>query len=138
MKKRLTAMSALLVAFGATTIYLFAQGNAGEDRLANALKEKLEFEKKFHKNILDMDKKFPRSQLSSDPLHIWSLRWLNTELELHKSQKDRIAACQAHFDRMLALNESIKKLEAVEPVQKEFVRYYLLEAAAILEKEKAK
>jgi hypothetical protein len=76
---------------------------------------------------------------SVEPVYTWSRRWMETEVQLAKSDKERRDARQAHFDRMKNLNDEVTakyKVGAVggEAEKQAATDYYFAEAKLWLKK----
>ncbi len=46
----------------------------------------------------------------SEDVYIWSVRWLNAQLELNSKKDDRIAALEGHLERMKALQTRVTEM----------------------------
>jgi hypothetical protein len=68
----------------------------------------------------------PNSDLEN--LYLWSVRWLNAERDLSKKPAERVAAAEAHLERMKAVEAMAKQLAKTEaggeryPAAAEFYR----------------
>jgi RNA polymerase sigma factor (sigma-70 family) len=86
-------------------------------------------------------KEYLAGRTASDFLLPWSAHWLNAQLALSETKADRLAAYQAHFERMKAVEEVAKaKFDAgsIAVTQYTQTRYHRLEAELWLEKAKAR
>jgi hypothetical protein len=76
-----------------------------------------------------------------ESLCLWSVRWLDAERELSKKPADRIAAVEAHLERMKtveAMAQALAKVEVVGVRQAAAAEYYRVQAQIWLSQAKGK
>jgi len=72
--------------------------------------------------------------------YIWSVRWLNAQLEMTDKQDDRISAMEEHINRMKDVKKRVDNMTPglIPAMNAEAAKWYLAEAEIWLAKEKAK
>jgi hypothetical protein len=78
--------------------------NTDESNLANA-KERAEAASKVYQGIFERSKIDPNAPLDPEKLYQWSRRWMEAEQETNEKKEDRIAAAEAHLQRMKTLEK---------------------------------
>ena len=81
------------------------------------------------------------SSVNLDRAYLWSRRWMEAEEQASDKTEDRIAAVQAHVDRMRKLQSYVKAqqdLQSATPADVAAQQYYLLEAERALTQAKGK
>jgi hypothetical protein len=103
---------------------------APNDTSANA-KARAEAAAKVYQGTLDRAKVDPGAALDPEKLYQWSRRWMEAEQELSDKKKDRVAAAEAHLERMKKLESVFKtyfEKGLVGPVEPAAQTYFRLEA----------
>jgi hypothetical protein len=83
---------------------------------------------------------YRQSRTQSFPVYYWSRLVLDSERDLNPTKSGRIAALEAHQDRMLKLEELVKKVRKLGfgfSIDVGATEYYLLEAERWLEQARA-
>ena len=111
----------------ASTIALAAPAPLAAKVPADLLKAKLEAAKKAYETAFPADEKLG---VDAEGAYQWSCRWLETEREESDKKDDRIAAAQAHLDRMRALKKRAQEVaaRASAVVNLPGIDYYCIEA----------
>jgi hypothetical protein len=122
--------------------FLAAPGR-GDDKAAANARARLEAARKVYQGMMDCGRKGDASfKLSSEELYRWSRRWMEAERDLADKPEARVAAAQAHLDRMAKWEEGIKRTHAVArtiyPYEVSAAEFYRLEAERGLAEAKAK
>jgi hypothetical protein len=120
---------ALLLGFGAPTTTALGADDppAPGAKIANA-KARAEAAGKVYRGMLERMKIDPNGPPDPDKLYQWSRRWMEAEQELSAKKDDRVAAAEAHLERMKKLETTFKQLlekkmvSQVEPAAQTFFR----------------
>ena len=73
----------------------------------------------------------PDSAAGVDPLYQWSLRWMTAEQDASDKKEDRIAAAEAHLERMKKVEDRVKTMHRVGILfmkDEQAAKFYRLEA----------
>jgi hypothetical protein len=74
---------------------------------------------------------YKQARTDAFPVYVWSHFVLQTQFDLSEKQSDRIAALEAHLDRMKKLDELLTKVRRLgfgQAIEVKAVEYYRIEA----------
>lgn len=134
MKATVRALLVLGTCWGFFAVNRADEGRSKEaSNLSDLAKKKLELAQQYYKMLLDFEKR-QVGLPSSNTYYTWSRRWLEAKLDLCQTRKERLAAYEAHLDRMNAVSQKLKenKNESLA------MEYYRVEAEMWVVKAKAK
>jgi hypothetical protein len=103
---------------------------AANPKRANA-KARAEAAAKVYKGILLRKQVDPSAPSDPEVLSRWSRRWMEAEQELSEKKEGRIAAAEAHLERMKKVETAYKQLlenKAISPVEGAAAEFFRLEA----------
>jgi hypothetical protein len=126
------AMIALLLGF--TPLVLTQTPEKAPVALEKLVKERLQAARQAYEAV--------SKQGDEEKTYVWSRRWMEAERDIAKNKAERVAALQAHFERMKKLEVLVLLMEtrnaAPRPERLAPAQFYRAEADIWLAAEKAK
>jgi hypothetical protein len=120
----LTGLTLCLVA-------LASPAAGADEKAAENARARAAAAEKAYKGIFQRSQVDPTSPLDVERLYQWSRRWLEAERELADKKEERVAAAQAHLDRMKKLEEVVRgwhRKGLLPPADVPAVEFYRLDA----------
>jgi hypothetical protein len=123
-------------------VAVLASPGRGDDTAAANARARLEAARKTYEGMLARHRVDARAGLGAEDFYRWSRRWMEAERDLADKPEARVAAAQAHLDRMTKWEDMVKRAQAqggfLAPYEATAAEFYRLEAEHWLAQAKAK
>jgi hypothetical protein len=127
----MTTHMPVLAALALCLAALAPPASAADEKAAENAKARRAAAQKVYKGIFDRSQVDVSSPLDVERMHQWSRRWLEADRELAGTKEGRVAAIQAHLDRMKKLEDVVRHWHRkgfVSSADVPAVEFYRLEA----------
>jgi hypothetical protein len=112
-----------------------------DDKSVENAKARLEAARKTYRGMIERAKVDPNANADPERLYLWSRRWMEAERELATKAEEKVAAVEAHLDRMKTREAFVRKMIEkgfASPVDLAAQEFYRLEAEQWLAQLKGK